>query len=133
MDMPVYARQRAVVEAHGLPGWRPGSGGRPFYWYGHLSGAWIWYAFFASHPRVIYSENLPHGDRARFYQFLAPNQVLSIKASQMSLFDVAQQRQLWSVPLNVGIFPAAPTGVIRAGIEEESQPLSRTARRRHGE
>ena len=35
-------------------------------------GAWIWYAFFASQPRIIYSESLPHGDRARFYQLLAP-------------------------------------------------------------
>jgi hypothetical protein len=63
-------------------------------------GAWIWYAFFGSHPRVVYLEKIPRGDRARSYQFFAPGQVLSLKANQMALFDVTGQRQLWSVALN---------------------------------
>jgi hypothetical protein len=100
MDLPVYGKQRAVIEARiawvGALIWRTG-----VFLVVVLAGAWIWYTFFGSQPRVIYSEKLPHGDRARFYQFLVPNQVLSIKASQMSLFDVAQQKQLWSVPLDV--------------------------------
>ena len=107
MDLPVYAKQRAVIEARVA-------------WVGALIlraavflvvvlvGAWSWYTFFGSHPRVIYSEKLPHGDRARFYQFLVPNQVLSIKANQMTLFDLAEQRQLWSVALNSGIPAPVP-------------------------
>ncbi|MFZ0827219.1 MAG: PQQ-binding-like beta-propeller repeat protein [Verrucomicrobiia bacterium] len=118
MDLPVYASQRAVVEAriHRVAAWI----WRAAIFLGAVFvGAWIWYAFFASHPRVIYSEKLPHGDRARFYQFLVPNQVLLIKASQMSLFDVAQQRQLWSVPLNVGFSPPPPPDSARPGVEEQ--------------
>ena len=101
MDLPVYGKQRAVIEARvawvGALIWRAG-----VFLAAVLAGAWIWYTFFGSQPRVIYSEKLPHGDRARFYQFLVPNQLLSIKANEMSLFDMRQQRRIWSVPLNVG-------------------------------
>jgi hypothetical protein len=117
VELPVYHQQRAVVEARisrvAALIWRAA-----VFFGTVVLGAWIWYAFFASHPRVIYSEQLPHGDRARFYQFLVPNQVLLIKAGQMSLFDVAQQRQLWSVPLNVGFSPPPPPESSRPGIEE---------------
>jgi hypothetical protein len=118
VDLPVYGRHRAVVEAriNRVAAWI----WRTAIVLGVIVlGTWIWYAFFASHPRVIYSEPLPHGDRARFYQFLVPNQVLLIKATQMSLFDVAQQRQLWSVPLNVGFSPPPPPDQARPGIEEQ--------------
>jgi len=117
MELPVYGRQRAVIEARitRVAAWI----WRAAVFLGVVVlGAWIWYTFYASHPRVIYSETLPHGDRARFYQFLAPNQVLLIKASQMSLFDVAQHRQLWSVPLDVGFSPPPPVSS-RPGIEEQ--------------
>jgi hypothetical protein len=107
MDLPVYGKQRAVIEARvawvGALIWRAA-----VFLVVVLAGAWIWYTFFGSQPGVIYSEKLPHGDRARFYQFLVPNQVLSIKANQMTLFDLAEQRQLWSVALNSGIPAPVP-------------------------
>jgi hypothetical protein len=120
MDLPVYGKQRAVVEARIA---RVGA----LIWQTAIVlavvflGAWIWYAFFASHPHVVYSEKLPHGDRARFYQFLVPNQVLLIKASQMSLFDVPQQKQLWSVPLNVGFSPPPKPDPSMPNLEEETE------------
>jgi hypothetical protein len=118
MDLPIYGRHRAVIEArvNRVAAW---------IWRAALflavlfTGVWIWYTFFASHPRVIYSEPLPHGDRARFYQFLVPNQVLLIKADQMSLFDVAQQHQLWSVPLNVGFYRPPPRDASLPDVEEQ--------------
>jgi hypothetical protein len=117
MDVPVYGKQRAVVEAR--VAWVAAWIGRAaVFLVVVLAGAWIWYTFFASQPRVIYSEKLPHGDRARFYQFLVPNQVLSIKASQMTLFDLAEQKQLWSVPLNLGISAPAPINPAKGEIEE---------------
>ncbi len=119
MELPVYARQRAVVAARVV--WMGMLVSRVAIFLGViLLGAWIWYAFFASHPRVIYSQELHHGDRARFYQFLAPGQVLLIKANQMSLFDVPQQKQLWSVPLNVGFSPPPPPDPSLPNIEEET-------------
>jgi hypothetical protein len=119
MDVPVSGKQRAVIEARIT---------RVAAWIGRaavflvvvLAGAWIWYTFFASQPHVIYSEKLPHGDRARFYQFLVPNQVLSIKASQMTLFDLAEQKQLWSVALSLGIPAPAPMNPAKGEIEESA-------------
>jgi hypothetical protein len=120
MDLPVYGKQRAVIEARvawvGALIWRTG-----VFLAVVLMGAWIWYTFFGSQPRVIYSEKLPHGDRARFYQFLVPNQVLSIKANQMTLFDLAEQRQLWSVALNSGIPAPVPLNPARGEIEEPAR------------
>ena len=100
LELPVYTKQRAVVEA------RVARAATLILWVAMVLGvvvvgAWIWYTFWASHPRVIYSENLPHGDRARYYQFLGPDQMLCIKANQMSLFDVAQHKPLWSIPLDL--------------------------------
>ena len=118
MDIPVYGKHRAVIEARinrvGALVWRA-----TVFLVVVFLGAWVWYTFFGSRPRVIYSEKLPHGDRARFYQFLVPNQVLSIKANQMNLFDVAQQKQLWSVPLNVGFSAPPPPDPSVPNLEEE--------------
>jgi hypothetical protein len=118
MELPVYAKQRAVIEARvarvGKVVWRAA-----ILLVVVVAGAWVWYTFFGSRPRVIYSENLPHGDRARFYKFLAPGQVLSVKANQMSLFDLAQQKRLWSVPLNVGFSTPPPPDPSVPNIEEE--------------
>jgi hypothetical protein len=117
MDVPVYGKQRAVIEAR--VAWVAALIGRAaIFLVTVLVGAWVWYTFFGSHPRVIYSEKLPHGDRARFYQFLVPNQVLSIKANQMTLFDLAEQRQLWSVALNLGISTPVPLNTAGGEIEE---------------
>jgi hypothetical protein len=120
MDLPVYGKQRAVTEARvnqvGALVWRA-----TIFLVVILVGAWIWYTFFGSHPRVIYSEKLPHGDRARFYQFLVPNQVLSIKANQMTLFDLTEQRQLWSVALNSEIPVPVPLNSARGEIEEPAR------------
>jgi hypothetical protein len=117
MDLPVYGKQRAVIEARvawmGALIWRTG-----VFLVVVLAGAWIWYTFFGSQPRVIYSEKLPHGDRARFYQLLVPDQVLSIKANQMTLFDLTEQRQLWSVALNSGLPAPVPLNSARGEIEE---------------
>ena len=120
MDLPVYGKQRAVIEARvawvGALIWRTA-----VFLVVVLAGAWIWYTFFASQPRVIYSEKLPHGDRARIYQFLVPNQVISIKANQMTLFDLAEQKQLWSVALNSGISAPVPLNPARGVIEEPAR------------
>lgn len=117
MDVPVYEKQLAVVAAKAA--WVAAWIFRvAVFLVVVLAGAWIWYTFFGSQPRVIYSEKLLHGDRARFYQLLAPNQLLSIKANQMTLFDLAEQKQRWSVALNLGLPAPAPLNAARGEIEE---------------
>jgi hypothetical protein len=120
MDVPVYGKQRAVIEARAawVAAWILRAA---VFLVVVLAGAWIWYTFFGSQPRVIYSEKLPHGDRARFYQLLVPGQVLSIKANQMTLFDLAEQKQLWSVALNLGLPAPGPSDSARDDIEEPAR------------
>jgi hypothetical protein len=118
MELPVYAKQRAVVEAR-ITRMVTLAVRAAVLLVVLVVGVWVWYTFWGSRPRVVYSEKLPHGDRARFYQLLVPDQMLSIKATQMSLFDVAQQKQLWSVPLNVGFSPPPPPDPSRPDIEEQ--------------
>lgn len=118
VELPVYAKQRAVIEAR-ITRTVTLVLRAAVLLVVVVVGAWVWYTFWGSHPRVVYSEKLPHGDRARFYQLLVPNQVLSVKATRMSLFDVAQQKQLWSVPLNVGFSPPPPPDPSIPDIEEE--------------
>ncbi|HTY86600.1 MAG TPA: PQQ-binding-like beta-propeller repeat protein [Candidatus Acidoferrum sp.] len=118
IELPVYARQRAVIEA------RMARAGRLIWRTAivvvvALLGTWIWYTFWGSRPKVVYSETLPHGDRARFYKLLSSSQVLSVKANQMSLFDLAQQKRLWSVPLNVGFSPPPPPDTSVPNVEED--------------
>jgi hypothetical protein len=122
MNLPVYGKQRAVVQEKqrrmGTLIWRTA-----IFLMVVFLGAWIWYAFFGSHPRVVYSEKIPPGDRARFYQLLVPNQVLSIKAGQMTLFDLTEQRQLWSVALKSKNSPAAlPSALADAGDDPAFYP-----------
>jgi hypothetical protein len=122
MNLPVYGKQRAVVQKKqrwmGTLIWRA-----VIFLMVVSLGAWIWYAFFGSHPRVVYSEKIPPGDHARFYQLLVPNQLLSIKAGQMALFDLTEQRQLWSFALKSKTSPAAlPSALADAGDEPAFYP-----------
>jgi len=116
-DLPVHEKKRTVVRAKqrraGMLVWRAAV----FLLVAFLA-AWIWYIFSGSHPQVVYSEKIPRGDRARFYQFLVPNQVLSIKAGQMSLFDLTEQKQLWSVAFQSKTF-AAPLGSASTDAEDD--------------
>jgi len=107
IELPVYGKQRAVIEARiarvGTLVWRAALGLAVIF-----VAAWVWYTFFLSHPRVIYSETLPHGDRARYYHLLGPGQLLEMRADRMTLFDLGQKRNVWSVPLDVGFSPSKP-------------------------
>jgi hypothetical protein len=99
LQVPVYKNQRAVVQKKSRDKAR------------HIVlavtaalvafvGVWIWFSFFASKPRVIYSMKIPKGERARFFQLIAPNQALSITKNEIALLDIKAQKQLWSAPLD---------------------------------
>lgn len=73
-----------------------------------LLGLYIWYTWFAREPKIVYSLSIPklNPDNPRsfsrpeeFYDLIGPGQLLSIKSKQVTLFDVAGQRQIWSAPL----------------------------------
>jgi hypothetical protein len=98
VDVPVYKHQRSVVQRKAGAKVRRIGYAVAALLVG-LLGAWIWFEFFGSKPRVVYSLQIPKGQRARFYQMISPGQLLSVKKDQMSLFDVKEQKDIWSVPL----------------------------------
>ena len=80
-----------------------------------LLGFWFWYAWFARNYKIVYSLPIPKRDvdlgksfkPDEFYQLIGPGQLLSVKNKQVSLFDLAQQKLLWSVPLQTEAEAAA--------------------------
>ena len=108
IEVPVYAHQKSVVTA------RSGRMARRMVFASIaavvlLAGLWIWYTWFARNPKVVYSIAIAKpayelGDKPSFlpedfYQLIAPGRLLSIKNKRLAVFDVAQQKELWSVPL----------------------------------
>ena len=66
-----------------------------------LLGAWIWYAWFGTKPRVMYSLKIPKGERSVYYQLLGRDRVLSIKRDQMTLLDAGREKEIWAVPIKL--------------------------------
>jgi hypothetical protein len=118
IEVPVYAHQKSVVTARSSMMAR-----RMIYasiaMVVLLTGLWIWYTWFARNPKVVYSiaiakPNYELGDKPAFlpedfYQLIGPGRLLSIKNKRLAVFDVAQQKELWSVPLKAGADAPAKT------------------------
>ncbi|EEF59253.1 PQQ-binding-like beta-propeller repeat protein [Pedosphaera parvula] len=107
MSIPVYAQQRSAVQAKE-------SGKARLIAYAIvgvlllLLGGWIWYEWFGSMPKKVYSVAFVQKQPRGYYKLIGPGQLLSIKEKQISLFDVAQQKQLWATPLNTEASVPAP-------------------------
>jgi|SRR5579859_3324900 len=108
IEVPVYAHQKSVVTA------RSSMMARRMVFASIamvvlLAGLWIWYTWFARNPKLVYSiaiakpdyelGNKPAFLPEDFYQLIGPGRLLSIKNKRLAVFDVAQQKELWSVPL----------------------------------
>lgn len=108
IEVPVYAHQKSVVTA------RSSMMARRMIYASIalvvlLTGLWIWYTWFARNPKVVYSiaiakpdyelGNKPAFLPEDFYQLIGPGRLLSIKNKRLTVFDVAQQKELWSLPL----------------------------------
>ena len=124
MRIPVYQHQRAVVQQKARTQTRLLIAACSLLFVAFI-GAWIWYALIGSHPKVVYWQKIPKGERARFYELLPPHDVLSLYDDEMTLYDAAQQRQIWSTKVNAesgsGASELDGTAV---GDSEGSSPLS---------
>jgi PQQ-like domain len=107
MKIPVYAHQKSAVQAKE-------SGKARLITYSVMAvlalllGTWIWYAWFGSMPKKVYSVAFVKKQPRGYYKLIGPGQLLSIKDKQLSLFDVAHQKQLWATPLNTEASTPAP-------------------------
>ena len=73
-------------------------------------GAWVWYRFFGSLPKVVYSVPVPKtGDEeeTHFYaSLLGPGKLLTFNGTQLALQDVAHNQPLWTA--NIQATPRTP-------------------------
>jgi outer membrane protein assembly factor BamB len=74
-----------------------------------LFAGWVWWAFFGTKPRVVWSAPIPRGERGTVYELLSPTEILAIKERQLVLHDIAQGKDLWTTPLESGTDPATPS------------------------
>ncbi|MDB6067228.1 MAG: Pyrrolo-quinoline quinone [Pedosphaera sp.] len=127
--VPVYARQKSVVT-----GKLQRMGRRISYAVAalllSLLAFWVWYGWFARNPKIVYTVAIPKSDSRlknsyredEFYDLIAPNQLLSIKSKRLTLLDVTQQKELWSVPLQ----NEAETGLVKAARAKNDEIIKRT-------
>jgi hypothetical protein len=67
-----------------------------------LLGAWGWFAFVGSKPRLEYSQKIPGPDFNWRFEFLDPNTTLLVNPERAVAHDLSTARDLWSTPLVEG-------------------------------
>ena len=96
--VPVFAGQKALVE---------GRYWRKVRWLAAaavvmvlaLLGAYSWYYFVGSRPRVLYTMRFPSSERGNFAKLMSPDQVLLRQGKQLSRYDLRADKTIWSAPL----------------------------------
>ncbi|MDB6109365.1 MAG: Pyrrolo-quinoline quinone [Pedosphaera sp.] len=104
--VPVYANQKSVIQGKSLV-----LGKRITFAVVASTvvfmSLWIWYAWFARNPKVVFSLEIPKSDSRvlrddkpdAYYQLIGPNQMLSIKSKKLYLTEVIDGKQIWSARL----------------------------------
>ena len=93
--VPVYARQRSVVEARF---WRKtfrivaAVGGLAVV----LLGVWFWYAWFGSVPKVIWSVRFPERSYSGESAFCGQDQIVVLHGDLLARHDMKLKREVWS-------------------------------------
>jgi hypothetical protein len=127
LSIPVYAQQKSVVEGKARAMVKLITVGVSVVVILFL-GLWTWYAWFGRNPKIVYSLPIPKFDPNdpksfsrpdEFYQLIAPGRLLSIKNKQVSVFDIAERRQIWSSPLRSEASSAAATNTPAADDESD--------------
>ena len=95
LDVPVYANQKAVVEARH---WRK---------IGRIAiasalvvlsflGVWIWYAWIGSASRVTFSVRFPEAAYSGQCQLCPQNQIVVLHGGLLARHDVKAKKEIWS-------------------------------------
>jgi len=95
MDIPVYANQKAVVEARH---WRK---------IGRIAvasvlmalavlGVWIWYAWVGSTPRVAFSVRFPEAGYSGQCRLCPQNQIVFLHGGMLARHDIKAKKEIWS-------------------------------------
>jgi hypothetical protein len=98
IEVPVFAGQKALVERRH---WRrvglvAGGVGALL---AALLGVWIWYAWFGSHPRKVYSVRFADPAYAGCSVLCGTNQLVFLHGGTLARHDLKAKKAIWSVPL----------------------------------
>ena len=79
-----------------------------------LLGAYSWYYFVGSRPRVLYTMRFPSSEHGNFAKLMSPDQVLLRQGKQLSRYDLRADKGMDWVPSSawltkIGIDVAAPS------------------------
>lgn len=98
LEIPVYAGQKSVVEARKWRkvGWVVGGLGAGA---ALLLGLWIWYAFFASRPGVVFATRFEERAYSGESVLCGPDQIVFLHGGKLARHDLKQQREIWSADL----------------------------------
>ena len=67
-------------------------------------GVWVWYAWIAVMPKLVYSIKLSEtSTNDSFYDLVGPGKLLSVAGGQVAVYDVAAGRTLWSASLEAPV------------------------------
>jgi hypothetical protein len=97
MAVPEYAGQRVVVERQFWRGVRRGAWAVAVI-IALLAGAWAWYAFVGSQPRVAWSEKLTRAE-AGWCKIVAPGELLLWHGNRLARYDLAKRARVWSTTI----------------------------------
>jgi hypothetical protein len=97
MAIPEYGGQRIAVERQFWRGVRRGA------WtiaavVALVAGAWAWYAFIGSQPRVAWSEKMARAE-AGWCKVVAPGELLLWHGNRLARYDLAKRRSVWSTTI----------------------------------
>ncbi len=106
IHVPVYAHQKTLLAA------KAGTRSLAILYSVVLAilavlGVWIWYAWFARNPKVVYTLNYParsaDGDISSnfpgYFHLIGPGQLLNTSNRQVTLIDIKTTQPLWSATL----------------------------------
>jgi len=101
LEIPVYAQQADVVaRRQERRGRRLATLAALFVL--SLVGLWVWYAFFGSKPKVIWSRSIPKDESGSWCRLVPPAQLVLITPKTVTLHDLSTGRALWSSSLSGG-------------------------------
>ncbi len=119
MDIPVYEKQLGIVSTKKakrvkLIGFAITSGVLA------LLGAWMWYLFVGSRPRVMFTVDLGIDPVVGYCKFVGPHTALLQSGDRLRLFDVTAGKELWSASL-AGLSAPPEMGEEMADAVKEAQ------------
>jgi hypothetical protein len=95
IEVPVYAGQKSVVQARQ---WRRVSGVAAAVCavLAAVAGTWVWYAWFGSHPKVVFSVRFSDPQYSGESRLCGTNQIVFLHGGLLARHDIKAKKQIWS-------------------------------------